>query len=653
MKFSRINSFFSYFLAIFCLINSLSLAQNKGDTSLIKILLEKAKDLEAKNIDSAYVLTKKSYAWSQKLDFKKGMSTSFFRFGNLQLIRGNYDSALAFFKQSIQMSRVLGDAKVEAETLTKISLAFKAKGKKDSAFIYLYSALNLNETIPDSSGIGSVYNDLAELHLKYGDTEKAANYLEKAFGILSRLNDSTKLSITYIEYGIVYYYLDKYDLALSYFNKAKAIHEVHRHERYLAHDLNYLGLCYEGLENQKLALQYFNTALVFFTKLNMLHEKAEVLLNIAVSFYNTNNADSAIFYLDEGMIILEKLGHQSDLSLKTIGLLSDSYALKGNYLKAYDYHVKYSALKDSLINKEKIIQIAEMQTKYESDKKDRAIELLAEQNNTKIAQRNMLITISVLLLVVLVATSLFYLQRNRIAKKNEQLAQEKISSLLKEQEIKSYNAMIEGQEIERKRIATDLHDRIGSILSTVKLLFSSLDEKIDTVQEENMIQFSKANTLLDEAVLEVRRISYNLSTGMVNTFGLKAALEELCSSIHNSNLIRCKLLYFGLNARLTPQVEIGVYRMVQEMVTNILKHAKAKNITVQVNRSEEAISITVEDDGVGFVVSKKSTGLGLKNLKSRAMKLNGTYNVDSQPGRGTISIIEIPLNDNHDTNSDS
>jgi len=262
------------------------------------------------------------------------------------------------------------------------------------------------------------------------------------------------------------------------------------------------------------------------------------------------------------------------------------------------------------------------------------------------AQRSLMIAGSIILFLSIFIIVYYYLQRNKTAKKDLKISAQTISDLLKEQEIKSYNAMIDGQEEERKRIASDLHDRLGSMLSTVKLVFGSLEAKIDTTDTENKKKYDQINNLLDEAVVEVRRISHNLSTGMVMSFGLVAALQELCESIDRTGLIRCKLLAYGMNERLDQHTEIGIFRMIQELLNNILKHAKAKQITIQLNRIADLVNITVEDDGVGFDIneSKKSGGMGLRNLKVRAENLNASYTLDSKSGKGTISIIDIPIN---------
>ena len=253
--------------------------------------------------------------------------------------------------------------------------------------------------------------------------------------------------------------------------------------------------------------------------------------------------------------------------------------------------------------------------------------------------------VAVSLLLGVVTLSFLYLQRKKIAKKNEFIAGQKIESLLDEQEIKTYNAMLEGQEEERMRIATDLHDRLGSMLSTIKLLFSSLDEKIDANQKESIKQYETATNLIDDAVVEVRRISHNLGSGMVANFGLVKSIEELCDSVNQSGKIETKVLVYGYKAKVPLRIEVEIYRIVQEIVNNCIKHANASTLTVQLNQIEDILNITVEDNGVGFSYEDKmdDSGMGLANIKRRAEKFGGSLHIDSGKGRGTTSIIEIPL----------
>jgi len=619
-------------------------AQKVIDTSDIFKNYNLVKKLFNSNIDSAKQLNASTLEFSRSLQHKQAIIRGTFNEGIIWLFKSKTDSALQLFRQILAEQKNDLNVETEAEIYLKMNSAYRIKGEKDSAFYSLFKALRLYESIRDSINIAGVYNNLGELSFNYQKNQEALNYLFNAKGILQRKKDVSLLAKTYQNFGIVYYFSDNYQEALIYFLKALDLHQQLHNERLVASDYNFIGLCNEALNKDALAKTSYSKALNYFVKNKMWDEQIEVLYNIGVFFFNRNMADSALNYFEKIVGLLKETNNE-DMRLKNLSLLSETYAMKGDYAKAYDYQMQYANLNDSLLNTEKVKSIADMQTKYETEKKEQQIVLLGEQNKTRAAQRNFFIAGSIVLLLVVFVLGFYFVQRNRIAKKNEELAQQRIGSLLQEQEIKSYNAMLEGQEEERKRIATDLHDRLGSMLSTVKLMFASLADKMDAQTPLIADRKDKVNALIDEAVLEVRRVSHNLSTGTVSSFGLVAALEDLCESIDKTGMIRCKFLCYGMDERLSQPLEIGIFRMVQELVNNTLKHAKAKQLTIQLNRHENALTVTVEDNGIGFDVTEKRRkgGIGLKNLEIRAEKMEGSYHVDARPGQGTISIIEIPL----------
>lgn len=618
----------------------------KIDTLAIKNLFYQAMEYQDYDNDSSWLLAEQGFTLSKKANYKAGLGMAFMRFGALMNIKGKPDSAIYYFKQGYTIRKELHDIIGMASLCQQMSYAFRNKGFKDSSFHYMYEALRLFDKTKDSTAIASVYVELANLNTTYQNYSESKKYLDKSLIIFSKTNNYAYIYQTYIEYGVLYFKQSENEKALYYYLKAKDINDRQlKNPTYDAGLYNYLGLCYDELGNKTQAIKYFKKAIQAYKELEMPNELAMLEFNLGNLYVGIKQADLGIYHLQFAKKIAEEIEDNYRLS-RCYELLSDAYALKGDYLSAYNYYVLHNSISDSLLNIEKVKQIAEMNVVYETEKKVKEIEILNAENKAKEARNKLLLISTVFLVIGIIILIYIYRQRIRLAKKNELIAQQNIKNLINEQELKTYDAMMEGQEEERKRIANDLHDRLGSMLSTVKLLFSALDSKIDQAVEENKVQYTKANLLLDEACVEVRRISHNLSTGIVSNFGLTVALEELVESIDNSGVIKCNLNVYGLNERLDMKIEVAIYRMVQEIINNILKHAKATKITIQINKSVDSISISIEDNGVGFDVEekKKSGGLGLASIEARAKKVNGTYHIESSVGNGTMSIIEIPLN---------
>ena len=223
--------------------------------------------------------------------------------------------------------------------------------------------------------------------------------------------------------------------------------------------------------------------------------------------------------------------------------------------------------------------------------------------------------------------------------------QREIDDILRNQEIKTLQARIEGQDSERVRIGQDLHDRIGMLLSTIKLHFKSVEEKIDVLRVEKIDQFQQATNLLDEACEEVRNIAHDMQTNTLIQFGLNEELKELADTLRATQKIEVNIVTFGMQERIDNQIEIKIYKIIQELIANTLKHSNATNLNIQLNQFEELINLMVEDNGKGFIPKKLESydGMGLKNIRTRVLDLHGTINIDSKPGRGTVVSIDVPL----------
>ena len=228
-----------------------------------------------------------------------------------------------------------------------------------------------------------------------------------------------------------------------------------------------------------------------------------------------------------------------------------------------------------------------------------------------------------------------------INKQSEILQKQKIAELEQEKKVLALNSMISGQETERARIAKDLHDGLGGLLSTVKAHFSFLTK--DKIDKDDAI-FEKTNELIDEACVEVRRISHNMMPHALSISGLEDALVDLGESL-NQDGIKTVIEVSKIPFKLDDTKTVMIYRLVQELIVNIRKHASAKNVLLQMLVRKKFITLTIEDDGKGFDTEQilKVKGLGIKNIFSRVQFLDGTIDYHSEINKGSSVTIQIPI----------
>ena len=331
---------------------------------------------------------------------------------------------------------------------------------------------------------------------------------------------------------------------------------------------------------------------------------------------------------------------------------SKDLAFVHQYLNNTDSALYYWNLSDSLLIEIYSSNYEDRVLEYRAQYETASAELEAEQQRFRALQqeRNKRIVLIISIAVVIIFSIWLYIidQKRKnikaIAAKNEELNKQRIDELLQQQEIASLQGILEGQEQERKRVAIDLHDRLGGILSMVKLHFSAVEEKLPQDNPEKK-KFLTASELLDLAAGEVRNISHNLLSGVLAKFGLVPALKDLADRINESGEIKLHLIQHNLDNALNGEQELQLYRIVQELISNILKHSEAKEATIQLIRNEDSVNLIVEDDGKGFNPNEgiKGGGIGLSNLKARVNKLNGNFHIDSGKGAGTSISIDIPI----------
>jgi hypothetical protein len=235
-------------------------------------------------------------------------------------------------------------------------------------------------------------------------------------------------------------------------------------------------------------------------------------------------------------------------------------------------------------------------------------------------------------------------RKQRIAEQQREIEIQKTEKILKEQELTTIDAMIAGQEKERERLAGDLHDSVGATLAAAKLQFDHLKNNKGKIKNEDEL-FEKTGSLLEDAYTEIRSMAHIKNSGVIAKNGLLPAVKKLAKNASGTNKLNVDVQDFGLNERLENSLEIAIFRIIQELVTNIIKHSKATEAGISITQHTDSLSIIVEDNGQGFNTKKifSKDGMGLVNIERRIEHLEGSIEVDSTIGKGTTVLIDIPI----------
>ena len=340
-------------------------------------------------------------------------------------------------------------------------------------------------------------------------------------------------------------------------------------------------------------------------------------------------------------LILQSLAIGKEDSLveelkESYSILSYIAARQGEFSTSIAARKSADSIGEVIINDKVIRNTTELQEKYESEKKDAQIQLQKAQLFKKDIW-NYILAGSIL--TILVISILSY----RNYRHTKSLQQQRISELETEKQLSATEAVLKGEEQERTRLAKDLHDGLGGMLSGIKYTLNDMKGNL-IMTAENAQAFERSMDMLDSSIREMRRVAHNMMPEALVKFGLDTAIRDFCNDITKSGALQVQYQSIGLDDAELDQVKnVTIYRIVQELLNNTMKHASAKNALVQLTYNKEQLTVTVEDDGKGFdpALLKLSKGIGWSNIQNRVEFLKGTWDVSSEPGKGTSVHIEI------------
>lgn len=495
----------------------------------------------------------------------------------------------------------------------------------DKALEYLFLCENYLRKY--DLNLSSVYSSISNIQYRIGNYHKALEFGHLAYKEAekgNRRNQKFVKSQSAAILSLIYYRIDSFILANKFYNQYSDLLKI-RDKNIEFRSMHYVysyGI-HESEEDMEKLLR-FNKQIQNSPTIEF-EAKKNLSYIIAEKYLNLGNYENAISYFKYSLPII---ADESEKHYPTL-MIFKGYLRNGSPDSAMHYFDKYMEIMNKVHDENMNNNMNEMMVKYETLKKE------AELNKKSVLLNR---SIGGILSLVLLSGFLFYRSRNK-----QRIAKQEIELLKKDQRLLATDYLIQGQEKERKRIAQDLHDGLGGLLSSARLQMQNIEREINTLQQMNVID--KAEDLVTQAQSEVRRISHDMMPSALSELGLIAAVEDILAQISEDGQIIVNTSMIDEDSIIAEKVQVGLYRIIQEIMNNILKHAEAKEINFSLRKQANKIQLIVEDNGKGFSDEgrKKTEGIGLKGIYSRVDYLNGTIDLKSTPGKGTSYEILIPL----------
>lgn len=616
---------------------TLAPAWAQKDSTRVKKLLDKAYEFEVSEPRKALKIYQDAYQLSIKEKYELGAFKALQYTGIVHNDIGNYDSALHYYRKSKPYSEKIGYRRGQAQTFINIGNTYQFKGDYELAVSNYLSGLKIFETLKDSAALSQSYQNFSAIYSTIKNPKLEVFYLKKAIQYSSPA-EKEQIAELYGDVGLTLLRQNKPDEAFINFNKTVkfAAKSTDKHLQFIAQ--RNLGDYYSFIKQFEKAVTYYETANRVGEP--TIIEKNDLMYILSGLYLEMKNYPKALDYTQQ-TIALAKQIKAREILFKAYKRISDIYIETGQSGKAFHFLALSMNLKDSVLDQNYLMQISIVQTQYETEKKDKSIieqqiqlkkkevQLLRKENQTNIS-------LIVILLLVLLSSGILLFFRQRQRSKNRE-----IQSLKQQQEIAQLEALIDGEEKERRRIAQELHDGINGDLAAVKYRLSGLEDA--GLGKEDQENLKKTIEMIDSSCAQVRSISHNLMPSSIVDFGLVETVREHCAKINQSHPLTLDFQYFGNPAVLPKKAETVIYRIIQELINNIIKHAGASTAMVQMNFHESELFITVEDNGKGFDIQTVQKGLGLKNIRSRIQFLNAQLEIDSN-ANGTSFNMTFDLN---------
>lgn len=607
----------------------------KEDTNKVYLLHSIADQYEMSEPAKAKNYIRAAGALSQRLSFETGRLKFYRHLAYISAFQAQYDSMLYFSEQALTISMARNDTFNIGVSLFNIGEAHKFLSDYEKGLELTLQAVAMLQGKGYANIESNLYGGLQATYLMLKQYDKAIEFGLKAVELGRRLEDKNPLLSAMVNLANCYGEIKKFGEAKKLY--AESIDIASNLESKTTE-----GMAYEGLADVALKEQQYELIKTYADKALALHSEVENSFGIMAA----NQALAVYYLLKQNYPLAEAHGAKAlALAKETSNLEGEAQVLatlsaiafvKHEFAAAFQYADESEKITERIFTESVAQKDAQLRVKYETEKKDAQILL----QKATISRKN---TLNAILIggaaAVLIVSLLLY----RTYHQRQKLQQQRIGELETEKKLAATEAVLKGEEQERTRLAQDLHDGLGGMLSGIKYSFQTMKGNL-IMTPDNAQAFERSMDMLDSSIREMRRVAHNMMPEALVKFGLDTALRDFCNDITQGGTLKVNYQSIGLpGTEIDPVTSITIYRIVQELINNTLKHASATNAIVQLSKTGAGLSITVEDDGKGFDTSilNSSKGIGWTNIQHRVEFLKGKLDVNSQPGKGVSIHIEL------------
>ncbi|MGB3453619.1 MAG: sensor histidine kinase [Moheibacter sp.] len=613
------------------------LMNSKEDSSKVLLMIQIGQEYENERPDLSKKYYRDANELSEKINYQRGILKYIANYTFLLNMEGKYDSSILLNLQAVDLAKKINDREYLGKSLINTGGAYNGKGDYENAARYYEMGKPYFENTDNPLYEGIIYDHLQMLYFKLNQYDKGIEYGKKAVSLMKQTDDENQLITAIINLGLNYNGKSDFEKAENYFNEA--LDRSVNSQNLMLESISLLNLINLDLSSFQLdeIPPKADRILEISDQINTGEDRIIALKALGIYHLNKGNFPESENYFNQSLQMAKELDIPVQI-WKIYGDLSSLYFAKNDFKKANLFAAKSDSVQIRITNAELQKNIQELEKKYETEKKEATI--LVQQS--KLKSRRVLNYIFGGGILVLAAI-LWLLYRNHSQK--QKIQKQRIAELEAEQKLNAVQSVLKGEHQERARLAKDIHDSLSGMLSGIKYSLQHLKGN-SNLNDENQQDLDRTMDMLDSSIHEMRRVAHNIMPEALVRYGLDAALKDYSVEINKTGMVEVIYQSMGMeNRKIEQSVSIAIYRIIQELLNNVIKHSGASRVLVQLLSENSKLVVNVEDNGKGFDIDQTGNngGMGWKNIRSRIELLNGRADIQSAPEKGASINLEFNL----------